>query len=184
MRGRQVGGIGFTYGFHWLSLNLYRQLTEWEPFLTFHHFSDILLGLATGPQGDLFVSDFANDIRRYDLSTGAFKQTISTNYTGVVPSTSFIGNLTVDPDGNLYSVGFDQATNQGTILRYDGLTGESLPSTGNSSAIYVPQNKALKRPIGITYTAIKVPEPEAVIGMVAIGLLSSVLLKRREAKLE
>lgn len=142
------------------------------------------LGLATGPQGDLFVSDFANDIRRYDLSSGAFKQAISTNYTGVVPSTSFIGNLTFDPDGNLYSVGFNRATNQGTILRYDGLTGMPLPSAGNSSAIYVPQNKALKRPIGITYTAIKVPEPEAVIAMVAIGLLSSVLLKRREAKLE
>jgi len=69
-------------------------------------------------------------------------------------------------------------------LRYDGLTGMPLPSAGNSSAIYVPENKALKRPIGITYVAIKVPEPEAAISLVAIGLLSSVLLKRREAKLE
>ena len=139
------------------------------------------LGLATGPQGDLFVSDFANDIRRYDVASGAFKQTISTNYTGVVPSTSFIGNLTFDPDGKLYSVGFDQTTNQGTILRYDGFTGAPLPSAGNSSAIYVPQNKALKRPIGITYTAIKVPEPKAAIAVVAIGLLSSILLQRRKA---
>ncbi len=138
------------------------------------------LGLATNPQGDLFASDFANDIRRYDLSSGAIKQTISTNYTGVVPSKSFIGNLTFDPDGTLYSVGFDQATNQGAILRYDGLTGAPLPSAGNSSAIYVPTNKALKRPIGITYMAIKVPEPEAVTGSVAIGLLSALLLKRRD----
>ena len=139
------------------------------------------LGLATGPQGDLFVSDFANDIRRYDLASGASKQTISTNYTGVVPSTSFIGNLTFDPDGKLYSVGFDQTTNQGTVLRYDGLTGVPLPSAGNASAIYVPQTKALNRPIGITYTAIKVPEPGAAVGIVAIGLLSSLLLRRREA---
>ena len=138
------------------------------------------LGLATNPQGDLFASDFANDIRRYDLSSGAIKQTISTNYTGVVPSKSFIGNLTFDPNGTLYSVGFDQTTNQGAILRYNGFTGAPLPSAGNSSAIYVPTNKALKRPIGITYTAIKVPEPEAVTGIVAIGLLSTLLLKRRD----
>ena len=138
------------------------------------------LGLANGPQGDLFVSDFANDVRRYDLSSGAFKQTISTNYTGVVPSTSFIGNLTFDPGGKLYGVGFDRTTNQGTILRYDGFTGLPLPSAGNSGAVYVAQNKALKRPIGITYTAIKVPEPKATIALVTIGLLSSILLKRRK----
>lgn len=39
---------------------------------------------------------------------------------------------------------------------------------------------ALNCPIGITYTAIKVPELEAVAGTVAIGLLSSLLLKRRD----
>jgi len=44
----------------------------------------------------------------------------------------------------------------------------------------VPTNKALKRPIGITYTAIKIPESEAVVGTVAIGLLSGLLLKRRD----
>ncbi len=73
-----------------------------------------------------------------------------TNYSEVVPSTSFIGNLTFDLNGTLCNVGFNQATNQDTILRYDELTGAPLPSAGNSSAIYVPTNKALKRPIGIT----------------------------------
>jgi sugar lactone lactonase YvrE len=136
------------------------------------------LGLQFGPQGDLFVSDFANDIRQYDASTGALKQTISTNYTGVVPSSSFIGNLTFDPEGNLYTVGFDIASNNGAILRYDGLTGAPLPASGNTSSIYVNTTSDLKRPIGITYA--RVPEPAQVLGLLAVAGLTAGGLKRRD----
>jgi sugar lactone lactonase YvrE len=137
------------------------------------------LGLAIGPQGDLFVSDFANDIRRYDLNTGSFKEAISTNYTGVVRS-SFIGNLTFDPCGNLYTVGFDQTTTDGAILRYDSNT-KPFPSGGNSSAIFVATNGNLKRPIGITYADIKVPEPGVMGGLAAVSFLGLSTLKRRKS---
>lgn len=135
------------------------------------------LGLGIGPQGDLFVSDFANDIRRYDLQTGAFKQAISTNYTGTIPSSSFIGNLTFDPSGNLYTVGFDQTTNDGAILRYNGSTGAPFPNSGQSSALFVAPNSNLKRPIGIAY--VDIPEPSAIVGLVTIGLLGLRWKKKR-----
>lgn len=129
------------------------------------------LGLTFGPEGDLFVSDFANDIRRYDLDTAALVDTLSTNYTGTIPSNNFIGNLTFGPGDTLYSVGFDFTNNNfGAILRYDGITGDPLPSSGNSGAIFVPTNDKLDRPIGITYFK-SVPEPSLVAGLIAIGTL-------------
>ena len=133
------------------------------------------LGLAFGPNGDLFVSDFANDIRRYDLPTGALVDTLSTNYTGTIPSNNFIGNLTFDPNDNLYTVGFDFTnSNFGAILRYDALTGNPLPAPGNSSSIFVPTNSRLLRPIGITYTSEKltpVPETATTAGLLTIGAM-------------
>lgn len=142
-----------------------------------------LLGLTIGSQGDLFVSDFANDIRRYDLNTGDLKQTISTNYTGLSPSGNFVGNLTFDPNNNLYTVGFDIATNQGAILRY-GSNGDPLPSVNNSSAIFVATNNNLKRPIGITYTSIKVPEPSTMLGLFTVSLLGFSALKRHKSAID
>ncbi|KAM3109181.1 Vgb family protein [Phormidesmis sp. 146-33] len=138
------------------------------------------LGLAIGPQGDLFVSDFASDIRRYDLQTGTFKEMISTKYQ--TASSSF-GNLTFDPSGNLYTVGFDNKTNNGAILRYDS-NGKPFPSAGNSSAVFVATNGDLKRPIGITYADIKVPEPGAIVGLAAVSLLGLSALKRRKSAID
>ncbi|WP_413166530.1 hypothetical protein ACL6C3_07430 [Capilliphycus salinus ALCB114379] len=134
-----------------------------------------LLGLALGPEEDLFVSDFANDIRRYDLETGDLVSVLSTNYTGTVPSNNFIGNLTFDPNNILYTVGFDFTNNNfGAILRYDGITGEPLPSVGNSGAVFVPTNDKLLRPIGITFTAQlpakSVPEPVSVLGFLGVAI--------------
>jgi hypothetical protein len=69
------------------------------------------------------------------------------------------------------SVGFDFTNNNfGAILRYDGITGDPLPSSGNSGAIFVPTNDKLDRPIGITYFK-SVPEPSLVAGLIAIGTL-------------
>lgn len=121
-----------------------------------------LLGLAFGPDCgtangacDLFVSDFANDIRRYDLETRALEATLSTNYTGTVPAGNNLGGLTFDDAGRLYTVGFDNTQAgelRGAILRFDGRTNAPLPSSGNSGAIFVPPTREMVRPIGITFT--------------------------------
>ncbi|MBD2182914.1 NHL repeat-containing protein [Planktothrix sp. FACHB-1355] len=104
-----------------------------------------LLGMAINPiDGDLYVSDFANDIRRYDLETGNSVSVLSTNYTGTSPSSNFIGSLAFAPDGNLFVVGFDNrrnASNIGAVLRYNGTT----------RSLLVPPDTRLARPIGITF---------------------------------
>lgn len=142
------------------------------------------LGLALGPNDDLFVSDFANDIRRYNLNTGALVDTLSTNYTGTVPSNNFIGSLTFGPDNTLYTVGFDFTQNNfGAILRYDGVTGKPLPSSGNSGSVFVPTDSRLLRPIGIAYTAKQltpVPEPGTTDGLLMLGSAFSVSLLQRK----
>lgn len=143
------------------------------------------LGLASGPNGDLFVSDFANDIRRYDVETGALVDVLSTNYTGTVPSNNFMGNLTFGLNDTLYTVGFNRQTEFGAILRYDGVTGNPLPSPGNSSAIFVPTTSKLLRPIGITYTAenlTPVPESGTTAGLLTLGALFSASLIKRHSK--
>lgn len=128
------------------------------------------LGLALGPLGDLFVSDFANDIRRYDINTGNLLGVLSTNFTGTIPSNNFMGNLTFDPNGILYTTGFDfTQNNQGAILRYDGVTGDPLPAGGQSGAVFVPTTPNLQRPIGIAYVPTSVPEPGTVLGLLAVG---------------
>lgn len=113
-----------------------------------------LLGLALGPNdGNLYVSDFANDIRRYDIQTGNLLGAISTNYTGTPTSSNFIGGLTFGRDGNLYTVGFDNrqgANNIGAILGYNPATGAPIASPSNPSVpIFVPPDSTLNRPIGI-----------------------------------
>lgn len=132
------------------------------------------LGLALGPDENLFVSDFANDIRRYNLDTGELVDTLSTNYTGTVPSNNFIGNLTFSPDNILYTVGFDITNNNfGAILRYDAITGEPLPSEGNNGAVFVPTDSKLLRPIGITFVSqlpVSVPEPTSTLGFMMLSL--------------
>ncbi|NJL88344.1 MAG: PEP-CTERM sorting domain-containing protein [Leptolyngbyaceae cyanobacterium SM1_1_3] len=131
------------------------------------------LGLALGPDGNLFTSDFANGIRVYDLNTGGLLSTFSTNYTGTLPSNNFIGSLAFTPDNTLFSVGFDFTQgNLGAILRYDGLTGEPLPSAGNFGPIFVPTNSNLIRPIGIAYADLpSVPEPALVLGLLSLAAL-------------
>jgi hypothetical protein len=118
-----------------------------------------LLGLELGPTCnlpligtcDLFVSDFANDVRRYDLRTGALKATLDTNYTGTIPSGNFVGGLSFGLAGRLFVAGFDLAAegNPGALLRYDGIFNRPLPRFGNSGALYVSPTPTLARPIGV-----------------------------------
>ena len=118
-----------------------------------------LLGMAISPaDGDLYVSDFANDIRRYNLKTGELVKVLSTNYTDTSPSSNYLGSLAFSPIGNLFVVGFDNRANAngvGAVLRYNGKTDEPLPISGNpgssNSSIFVPPDTKLQRPIGIAF---------------------------------
>ncbi|MEG4807753.1 NHL repeat-containing protein [Microcoleus sp. F8-D3] len=118
-----------------------------------------LLGMAIGPaDGDLYVSDFANDIRRYNLKSGELVKVLSTNYTDTSPSSNYVGSLAFSPIGNLFAVGFDNRANAnaaGAVLRYNGKTDEPLPISGNpgsnNSSIFVPPDSKLQRPIGIAF---------------------------------
>ncbi len=121
-----------------------------------------LLGLAFGPdceqQGgecDLFVSDYANDVRRYDLGTRALEATLSTNYSGTTPSKNLIGGLTFGEDARLYTVGFDSTEEggyKGAILRFDGRTNTPMPASGQSGALFVAPDSRLVRSIGMLFT--------------------------------
>jgi sugar lactone lactonase YvrE len=146
-----------------------------------------LLGLVVGTDGDLFVSDFANDIRRYSLETGVLIDTLSTNYTGTNPSNNFIGNLAFGANNTLYTVGFNfTQNNEGAILRYNGVTGDPLPSLGNSNAIFVPTTDKLSRPIGIAFTTenlTTVPEASTSVSLLSLGVFLSISwLKREQTK--
>jgi hypothetical protein len=121
-----------------------------------------LLGLVFGPDYhahvsghqnacDLFVSDLANDIRRYDVH-GVQKAQLSTNYTGTTPSSNAIGALTLGEDRTLFTVGFDQrpeAQEIGVILRYDAVTNAPRPRAPNPGALFVAPSAALARPIAV-----------------------------------
>ncbi|MDY7233323.1 hypothetical protein [Hyalangium rubrum] len=123
-----------------------------------------LLGVVFGPDCDapggtcdLFVSDYANDIRRYELGTRALKATLSTNYSGVVPTKNNLGSLTFGTEARLYTVGFDSSTDgqmKGAVLRFDGRTNAPAPASGNAGALFVAPDARLVRPIGITFTRV------------------------------
>jgi hypothetical protein len=116
-----------------------------------------LLGIVFGPDCeagdcDLFVSDFANDIGRYDPDTGALLTTLPTGYTATTPRDNFMGGLTFGADQRLFTVGFDSvdAAAPGTILRFNGDTGAPLPAAGQEGAMLVGDDTQMQRPIGIT----------------------------------
>jgi sugar lactone lactonase YvrE len=103
---------------------------------------------------DLFVSDFAHDIRRYDLGTGALKATLSTNGSGNVPTTNHLGGLVIGTGRRLYTVGFDSTSGMGAsgaVLRFDASTNAPLPAEGQTGAILVPPDARLVRPVGIAF---------------------------------
>ncbi|HEY9886870.1 MAG TPA: PEP-CTERM sorting domain-containing protein [Candidatus Obscuribacterales bacterium] len=135
------------------------------------------LGLALGPEdGDLYVSDFANGLRRYDFETGTELQVYDTNYTGTDPSNNFIGSLAFGADNqSLISVGFDfTQSNVGTLFKFDVATGDRTLLAAN-----VPQ---LNRPIGLVLRPepTSVPEPMTTSALLALGLAGWVGSRRRD----
>ncbi|MCU0569658.1 MAG: DUF4114 domain-containing protein, partial [Oculatellaceae cyanobacterium Prado106] len=102
------------------------------------------LGLDVGLDGDLYVSDFANSVRRYDLTTGTLVDTLSTNYTNTTPSNNFVGSLAFGPEGDLYVAGFDVNTEIGAVLTFDGSSGSP---TGPLTLLVPPNSR--QRSIGL-----------------------------------
>ncbi|UIE39345.1 PEP-CTERM sorting domain-containing protein [Leptodesmis sichuanensis] len=123
-----------------------------------------LLGLALAPDAQsLYLSDYAGSIRRYDL-TGNLLDGLSTNYTGTIPSSNFIGSLTFGTGStrnNLYVTGFDTTQNNlGSLLTFKDGQGSA---TSFSGSLFT--NGVLQRPIGIVATdAIAIPEPSVIAG--------------------
>lgn len=122
-----------------------------------------LLGIVFGPdcdrpgrghdrdRCDVFVSDFANDVRRYDFATGALEHQFDTNYTGTLPSNNFTGGLAFDRRGRMFVVGFDRVAegNPGAVLRFDGVRNRPLPANHQPGAVFVAPSPVLARPIGV-----------------------------------
>jgi hypothetical protein len=91
-----------------------------------------VMALSPWAYADLFASNEGdNNILRYDERTGDFLgEFIPAGSGGLgIPDGLLFG-----PDGNLY-VG---SLLTDSILRYDGITGDPLPSAGNSGATFVP----------------------------------------------
>ncbi|MGD1864267.1 MAG: PEP-CTERM sorting domain-containing protein [Phormidesmis sp.] len=149
-----------------------------EPFPASFDFVS-LLGLAVGPEdGDLYVSDFANGIQRYDFESGDLLDVLDTNYTETDPSSNFIGSLAFGPDDNdLYTVGFNTDTAIGSLLKFESLDGDRA---GNLTLV-AENSPELKRPIGLLFKAdtdnsnpgVSVPEPGAIAGLLGTFLFLS-----------
>ena len=137
------------------------------------------LGLATSPEDeDLYVSDFAGGIRRYDFDTGTELATFDTNYTETNPSSNFVGSLAFGPDSDLYSVGFNAETLVGSLFKFDTVTGDRT--------LLATDAPFLQRPIGVVFKpeieeSQSVPEPGAIASLVMVGLCS-IAAKRLDRK--
>jgi hypothetical protein len=107
-----------------------------KPFqrLKWHLFLATVMGMAMAGFGssahaDLFIGSAGPDnILRFDESTGDFLGEFIPRGQGGLGDPA---GLIFGPDGNLY------VSSGNSILRYDGITGDPLPSPGNSGAIFV-----------------------------------------------
>jgi sugar lactone lactonase YvrE len=127
-----------------------------------------LLGLAYGPDGLIYTSDYAGGIRSYDAG-GNLVQTIDTGaifgshhlFGGGIPTT--FGDFEFGADGALYASVFDD---DGSGVSNNGVA-RCVIATGLCSA-FITDNTHLSRPIG--FALLQVPEP-ATWAMFGIGLL-------------
>lgn len=125
------------------------------------------LGLAIGPDQNIWTSDFANGLRVYDPATSNLLATYGTNFSNIIPSNNFIGNL-VFSSGKLFVPGFDFAQgNVVSLLSFDIAGGQ----TGFTTLF--EDNAALDRPIGIAvYQPVPIPLPAGMWLLAsAVGLM-------------
>ena len=134
------------------------------------------LGLAQGPDKNIYTSDFVNNIRVYKPS-GDLVRTISTNYTGTDSvSNNTIGYLAFSPNGDLYTVGTDNSNNQiGSVLAYKNATGSATEFTGETFT-----DSSLVSPIGITFVPVNVPDPTSTGGLMTLGAFISIMYLKRK----
>lgn len=103
-----------------------------------------LLDMKIGPEGYLYVSDFANGIRVYDFETASLIKTFSTTFPEPKERSNYAGAITFDTEGNLYTVGFNfKQNNIGAVLKIED--NSDIPTF-----VTTPTSK-LNRPVGITY---------------------------------
>ena len=103
-----------------------------------------LLGLATGPDGLLYTTDFVGGIRSYDRTSKALVKTIDTGklFGGTIATT--VGNLIFAKDGSLYAPIFN-ADKTGVVAN-----GVAKCSVSAGSCVLLGSiNTSLVRPIGI-----------------------------------
>ena len=97
-----------------------------------------------GPDGFLYVSQYAGSsydngqLLRFDPETGSPAPAPGRDGANFIDPLDRLANgFTWGPDGNLY-VAADPVSNNGSILRFDGGTGDPLPAEGQTGATFVP----------------------------------------------
>jgi sugar lactone lactonase YvrE len=97
--------------------------------------------LHIGPDGNLYVDNFASpgQLFRFDQTTGAFLPGQGQRGPNFISHTGGGANgFAWGPDGNLYLAFDANLAGPGSILRYDGATGQPLPAPGQTGAVFVP----------------------------------------------
>lgn len=93
----------------------------------------------------LLTSDFAGGLRMFSLTNSSLIYSVGTSY---APGAS-TGSLAIDSVNNhVYVAGFVNETTPGVVMRYDVMTGDSMPAEGQDGALFF-QGEALVRPIGL-----------------------------------
>jgi sugar lactone lactonase YvrE len=119
-----------------------------------------LLGVAFGPDGRLYTSDFAGGIRSFDAASGALLQSIELDGLFGAGTGSIVGNFAFGGDGALYASVFKNFDTTVTGIA------RCVVDTGECS-LFADGSDILLRPIGFAVTP--VPEPAAALLMV-LGL--------------
>jgi sugar lactone lactonase YvrE len=132
-----------------------------------------MLGLALGPDGALYTSDYAGGIRSYNALTGALQQTISTGALFTPGGATTVGNFAFGADGDIYA----------SVFNGNGLTRAGVAKCVVASAscsLFIDGSGSLLRPIGFAVTP--VPEPGTVL-LWALGLVGALGWVRRQRAL-
>jgi sugar lactone lactonase YvrE len=113
-----------------------------DVFLDGGHSRGVANDLHIGPDGNLYVSDYevTGHLFRFDPTTGAYLPGPGRNGPNFVdPLMGYANGFTFGPDGNLYvAADYTSANALGSVLRFDGTTGDPLPAEGQSGAVFVP----------------------------------------------